>query len=237
VHGAAPCAPALKQAMIDWWGPILLEYYSGSEGIGLTLIDSIEARAKPGSVGRARKGKMHIVDSEGREVPTGTDGLVCFSGVAPFAYYKAAEKTKARTHEMGWQTFGDIGHVDADGYLYLTDRQDDMIVSGGVNLYPQEIERVIGATPGVSDCAVVGVSDLRFGERPMAFVVPERSAAGQVPALVAAVRAACERELGRFKWPVDVLVVERLPRTPTGKLVRRELREHAIRHRPVPPRP
>ncbi|HEY2559325.1 MAG TPA: class I adenylate-forming enzyme family protein [Caldimonas sp.] len=108
-----------------------------------------------------------------------------------------------------------------------------MIVSGGVNIYPQEIERVIGATPGVWDGAVVGVPDLRFGEQPMAFVVPERSAAGDVPALVAAVRAACERELGRFKWPVDVIALERLPRTRTGKLVRRELREHAVRHRPV----
>ncbi len=231
IHGAAPCSAALKQAMVGWWGPILLEYYSGSEGVGLTLIDSIEAEAKPGSVGRVRKGQLHVVDGEGHEVPAGTTGLVCFSGVPPFAYYKAPEKTRARTHAQGWQSFGDIGHVDTDGYLYLTDRQDDMIISGGVNVYPQEIERVIGATPGVWDCAVVGVADARFGERPIAFLVPERSAAADFPSLVAAVRTACERELGRFKWPADFVALERLPRTPTGKLVRRELRERAIRHR------
>jgi long-chain acyl-CoA synthetase len=231
IHGAAPCPAALKQAMIDWWGPILLEYYSGSEGVGLTLIDSIEARARPGSVGHARKGELHVVDGEGREVPAGTDGLVCFSGVPPFAYYKAPEKTRLRTHAQGWQSFGDIGHVDADGYLYLTDRQDDMIISGGVNLYPQEIERVIAATPGVWECAVVGAPDARFGERPVAFIVAERSAAADLSTLVGAVRAACESELGRFKWPTDFIALERLPRTPTGKLVRRELRERAIRDR------
>ena len=115
IHGAAPCPPELKQAMIDWWGPILLEYYSGSEGVGLTLIDSAEALAPPGSVGRARKGVLHIVDEAGDELPPGATGLVCFSGVAPFAYYKAPEKTAARTLPQGWQTFGDIGHVDADG--------------------------------------------------------------------------------------------------------------------------
>ncbi|HEX7440345.1 MAG TPA: AMP-binding protein, partial [Caldimonas sp.] len=118
VHGAAPCPTALKQAMIDWWGPILLEYYSGSEGVGLTLIDSTEAQQRPGSVGRARKGVLHIVDAEGTELPPGATGLICFSGTTPFAYYKAPEKTRARAHPRGWQTFGDIGHVDTDGYLY-----------------------------------------------------------------------------------------------------------------------
>ena len=232
IHGAAPCPPALKQAMIDWWGPILLEYYSGSEGVGLTLIDSHEARSKPGSVGRARKGELHVVDDEGRELPAGATGLVCFSGIAPFEYYKAPEKTKARTQPQGWQTFGDVGHVDADGYLYLTDRADDMIISGGVNVYPQEIERVIAATPGVWDCAVVGVPDSRFGERPVAFVVAERGGVSEVRSLLDAVRRACEHDLGRFKQPVAFFTIERLPRSPTGKLIRRELREEASRHRP-----
>ncbi|MFI4931759.1 MAG: AMP-binding protein, partial [Burkholderiales bacterium] len=136
IHGAAPCPVPVKRAMIDWWGPILLEYYSGSEGVGLTLITSEEALQRPGSVGRARKGVLHIVDESSHELPTGTTGQVYFSGIAPFAYYKAPEKTAARTSPQGWQTFGDIGHVDADGYLHLTDRLDDMIISGGVNLYP-----------------------------------------------------------------------------------------------------
>ena len=119
-------------------------------------------------------------------MPAGVTGLVCFSGVAPFAYHKAPEKTAARTLPQGWQTFGDIGHVDADGYLYLTDRLDDMIISGGVNLYPQEIEAAIREAPGVWDCAVVGVADERFGERPVAFVVPRRDAGADMPALIAA---------------------------------------------------
>ena len=177
VHGAAPCPADTKRAMIGWWGPILLEYYSGSEGIGLTMIDSADALRKPGSVGRARKGVVHIVDAAGLGLPAGETGVVYFSGVTPFAYYKAPEKTAAKTHPLGWQTFGDMGHVDADGWLYLTDRQDDMIISGGVNLYPQEIEAAMLAVAGVWECAVVGVPDERFGERPVAFVVPTRDVA------------------------------------------------------------
>ena len=224
VHGAAPCPPALKQAMIDWWGPILLEYYSGSEGVGLTLIDSLEAQQRPGSVGRVRKGVLHIVDAAGAELPPGETGLITFSGSVPFAYYKAPDKTAARTHPNGWQTFGDIGRVDVDGYLYLTDRQDDMIISGGVNIYPQEIERVIRATPGVWDCAVVGVPDERFGERPVAFVVSVRDHAAAAEELIAAVRQRCAAELGRHKQPADVRSIETLPRSPTGKLLRARLR-------------
>ncbi len=225
IHGAAPCPAALKQAMIEWWGPILLEYYSGSEGIGLTLIDSQEALLHPGSVGRARKGQLHIADDQGKELPHGATGLICFSGVAPFTYYKAPEKTAARTLPQGWQTFGDIGHVDVEGYLYITDRQDDMILSGGVNLYPQEIEAVIRRVPGVWDCAVVGVPDDRFGERPVAFVVATRAAAGNTPELLDQVRQRCAQELGRYKKPETMHLVDNLPRSATGKLLRRQLRE------------
>jgi long-chain acyl-CoA synthetase len=223
IHGAAPCPPALKRAMIDWWGPIIVEYYSGSEGVGLTAIDSAGALQRPGSVGQARKGELHVVDEAGQELPAGGTGLVCFSGVAPFAYHKAVEKTAARTLPQGWQTFGDIGHVDAEGYLYLTDRQDDMIISGGVNLYPQEIESAIRAVPGVWDCAVVGVADERFGERPVAFVVPVRGSDPE--ALVAAVRSHCEHHLGRAKRPDAIHIAADLPRSPTGKLLRRALRQ------------
>ena len=223
IHGAAPCAPALKRAMIEWWGPILVEYYSGTEGVGLTLINSHEALERPGSVGRARKGTLHIADDAGAELPNGATGLVCFSGSAPFAYHKAPEKTAARTLPQGWQTFGDIGHVDAQGYLYLTDRQDDLIISGGVNLYPQEIEAVIRDVPGVLECAVVGRPDERFGERPVAFVVADPNL--PAPEILAAVRSRCEQGLGRLKQPDATYLIEGLPRSPTGKLLRRRLLE------------
>ena len=225
VHGAAPCPVAVKHAMIDWWGPILLEYYSGSEGIGLTLIDSAEALQKPGSVGRARKGVIHIVDPAGHELPAGATGVVYFSGVAPFAYYNAVEKTAARTGPEGWQTFGDMGHVDAEGWLFLTDRLDDMIISGGVNIYPQEIETAMLEVPGVWECAVVGVPDDRFGERPVAFVVPLREEAADPAALLARIREHNARRLGRLKQPQHIRVVASLPRTATGKILRRQLRD------------
>ncbi|MFO1270356.1 MAG: AMP-binding protein [Rubrivivax sp.] len=225
IHGAAPCPPSLKRAMIDWWGPILLEYYSGSEGVGLTLIDSHEALAHPGSVGRARKGTLHIAGPDGQELPAGETGLVCFSGVAPFAYHKAPEKTAARTLPQGWQTFGDVGHVDAEGWLTLTDRSEDLIISGGVNVYPQEIEAVLREVAGVWDVAVAGVADERFGERPVAFVVPERGAAPDPQALIGALEEQARRRLGRIKRPDRYHLLPELPRSPTGKLLRKRLRE------------
>ncbi|MDB5871646.1 MAG: AMP-dependent synthetase and ligase [Ramlibacter sp.] len=225
IHGAAPCHPELKQAMIDWWGPVFLEYYSGSEGVGLTLIDSAEALAHRGSVGRARKGIIHVIDETGAEVPAGETGRIYFSGGPPFEYYKAAGKTAARTLESGWQTFGDIGHVDDSGYLYLTDRADDMIISGGVNIYPQEIEAVIRGVAAVWDCAVVGVRDERFGEKPVAFIVADITRASGTSELSAAVRRACQERLGRFKQPAAIHVIDQLPRSPAGKLLRKQLRE------------
>jgi acyl-CoA synthetase (AMP-forming)/AMP-acid ligase II len=224
IHGAAPCPVPVKQAMIDWWGPILLEYYSGSEGVGLTMIDAHEWRTHRDSVGRARKGALHIAGAAGEELPAGETGLVCFSGVAPFAYYNAPEKTAARTLPQGWQTFGDVGHVDADGYLYLTDRLDDTIISGGVNVYPQEIEAAIRDVPGVWDCAAVGVPDERFGERPVAFVVPVRELS-DTASLRDAIRRHCDLHLGRIKRPDAIRFIDELRRSPTGKLLRRALRE------------
>lgn len=223
VHGAAPCPPALKQAMIDWWGPIFLEYYSGSEGGGLTLIDSAESLHKPGSVGRTRKGELHIVDEAGKELPPESTGLIYFSGVAPFAYFKDPEKTLSRTLAQGWQTFGDVGHADAEGYLYLTDRQDDMIISGGVNLYPQEIEIAIREVPGVWDCAVIGVPDELFGERVLAFIVASHERKGDVPALIEAIKQHNKQRLGRFKRPSEICALENFPRSPAGKLLRKQL--------------
>ncbi len=148
---------------------------------------------------------------------------MCFSGVAPFAYHNAPDKTAARSLCHGRQSFGDLGHVDHDGYLYLTDRQDDMIISGGVNIYPQEIEAAIRGAAGVWDCAVVGVPDARFDERPVAFVVPLRAPARAD--LVGEVRRHCEAHLARYKQPQAIYPVTELPPSPTGKLLRRELRK------------
>ena len=225
VHGAAPCPVAMKRAMIEWWGPILLEYYSGSEGIGLTLIDSAEALRKPGSVGRACKGELHIVGPDGHELPAGETGVVHFSGVKHFAHINAPDKTAAKTTPQGWQTFGDMGYVDPEGWLYLTARLDDIIISGGVNVYPQEIEAVMSAEDGVWECAVVGVPDERFGERPVAFLVPTHEHAGDTQALIARVRAQLQSQLGRLNHPEHIHAIASLPRTATGKLLRRALRD------------
>jgi fatty-acyl-CoA synthase len=240
IHGAAPCPIAVKRAMIDWWGPILLEYYSGTEGVGLTLIDSAQALRKPGSVGQARKGVVHIVDANGAELPPGHIGVVYFSGVAPFAYYKSPEKTRGKTLASGWQTFGDVGYLDEEGWLFLTDRLDDMIISGGVNLYPQEIEAAMLECPGVWECSVVGVPDERFGERPVAFVVAARdaisdaapNAAPDAATLLERLRAHNRERLGKLKQPDAIHLIDQLPRTPTGKVLRRELRDMARRNLP-----
>jgi long-chain acyl-CoA synthetase len=224
IHGAAPCSPAVKRAMMAWWGPIVIEYYSGTEGVGLTSLDSREVLRKPGSVGTTKKGVLHVLDEQGHELGPGQTGLIYFTGISPFEYYKAREKTDSKTAPNGAQTFGDIGHVDEDGYLFLTDRQDDMIISGGVNIYPQEIERVIQEVEGVWECAIVGTDDERFGERALAFVVVARSHAEDATVL-ARIERACETRLGRFKRPSEIRLIAALPRSPTGKLLRRLLKE------------
>jgi long-chain acyl-CoA synthetase len=225
IHAAAPCPTPVKRAMIDWWGPILYEYYSGTEGVGLTGIDSHQWLERPGSVGRALKGTPHVVDEHGVELPPGQVGRIFFSGVPAFEYFNEPAKTAGRTLANGWQTLGDIGYVDPDGYMFLTDRMDDMIISGGVNVYPQEIEEAVMALPDVVDCGAVGVDDARFGERPVAFVVAR--AASVRAGLEARVTAHCEAHLGRIKRPERVVVVDELPRSATGKLLRRELRRLA----------
>jgi acyl-CoA synthetase (AMP-forming)/AMP-acid ligase II len=222
IHAAAPCPTPVKRAMIDWWGPILYEYYSGTEGVGLTGIDSREWLAHPGSVGRTLKGVPHVVDDDGVELPPGRVGRIFFSGVPRFEYFDEPAKTAGRTLANGWQTLGDIGYVDAHGYMFLTDRMDDMIISGGVNVYPQEIEEAVTELPDVLDCGAVGVEDATFGERPVVFVVA-RTPEARV-GLEARVAAHCEARLGRIKRPERVFVVHELPRSPTGKLLRRELR-------------
>jgi long-chain acyl-CoA synthetase len=221
-HAAAPCPVPVKQAMIDWWGPIMMEYYAGSESVGMTVINSQEWLAHPGSVGKARRGVPHILDDGWNELPAGQAGRIYFSGLTAFQYFGDPAKTAGRTSPQGYQTLGDIGHVDAEGFMYLTDRMDDMIISGGVNVYPQEVEAAIIELPEVADVGVVGVSDDEFGERPVAFIAGIQ---GADPALLESlVRTHCEKRLGTIKRPVRYVVMQELPRSAAGKMLRRELR-------------
>jgi len=223
---AAPCSPLVKRAMIAWWGPIVSEYYSGSESVGLALIDAKDWLKRPDSVGKVVKGAPHILDEYGRELPPGEVGTIYFSGISKFEYFKEPAKTASRTSPQGYQTFGDVGRLDEEGFLYLTDRLDDMIISGGVNLYPQEIELALEQAPGVAECAVVGVRDEEFGERPVAYVVRAQGGAPD-DAFVEGLAAFCRVHLGRTKQLRGFHIVDALPRTPTGKLLRRVLREMA----------
>ena len=223
LHSAAPCPVPVKHAIIDWWGPILMEYYSGTEGVGLTMLDSHEWLKHPGSVGKTRKGVPHVLDDDWTELPAEKVGRIFFSGISPFRYFGEPEKTAERTSPQGYQTLGDIGYIDSEGYMFLTDRMDDMIISGGVNVYPQEIESAIMELHCIMDVGVVGAPDDEFGERPVAFVVSD----GKIPAgeLEALLSVHCERQLGRIKSPARFVMLDQMPRSPTGKLIRRELRD------------
>lgn len=226
IHAAAPCPVPVKEQMIAWWGPILYEYYSATEGIGATVITSEEWLAHKGSVGRPLAGAVHILGDDGRELPPGEPGRVFFESPAatPFAYYKDPEKTARARDPRGWATVNDVGYLDADGYLYLTDRKDFMIVSGGVNIYPQEIENVLVTHPAVADVAVFGVPHDEMGEEVKAIVQPvDMTAAG--PALADALQTFCREHLARYKCPRSIDFVAELPRAPTGKLYKRLLRE------------
>ncbi|MEI7444374.1 MAG: AMP-binding protein [Burkholderiales bacterium] len=223
IHAAAPCPVDVKRAMIDWWGPIVTEYYSGTEAIGRTSISSREWLERPGSVGRPELGRLHVVGEDGSELGPGETGLVCFSGVPPFVYHGDPERTRAAYDALGRANIGDVGHVDADGYLYLTDRASHMIISGGVNVYPQETENLLVGHPAVGDVAVIGVPDPEFGEAVKAVVVPRD---GVLPseALGAELIAWCRARLSPIKCPRSVDFVAELPRTEAGKLLKRVLR-------------
>jgi fatty-acyl-CoA synthase len=223
IHGAAPCPVSVKQRMLDWWGPIIYEYYSGTEDVGSTAIGPEEWLAHPGSVGKPLT-VCHVVGEDGTELPPGQPGLVYFEGGRAFAYHNDPDKTESITHPLGWRTLGDIGYLDSDGYLYLTDRHSHMIISGGVNIYPQEAENVLAGHPAVADVAVIGVPDVEMGESVKAVVQPADPAdAG--PELKAELLAYCRSQLAGYKCPRTVDFTDVLPRQPNGKLYKRLLQE------------
>ncbi|MCW0211243.1 AMP-binding protein [Achromobacter veterisilvae] len=225
VHAAAPCPAEVKEAMIGWWGPILYEYYSGTELVGRTSLGSEEWLAHRGSVGRPEFGQVHIMSEDGlRELPPGQPGVIYFSGGGTFEYHKDPEKTRGAHNARGWATYGDIGHLDADGYLYLTDRLSNMIVSGGVNIYPQEAENLLCLHPAVADVAVVGVPNDEFGEEVKA-VVQLRDPASAGPDLAQQLIAYCRERISPIKCPKSVDFSTDMPRTETGKLLKRLVKQ------------
>ncbi|HEY5334567.1 MAG TPA: AMP-binding protein, partial [Mycobacteriales bacterium] len=229
IHAAAPCPIEVKRRMIDWWGPVLVEYYAATEAVGITMIDSTEWLAHPGSVGRSILGPVHIVDDDGRELPSGQAGTIYFTsptGALPFTYHGDPEKTRSAGHpdHPDWGTTGDIGYLDEDGWLFLTDRKAFMIISGGVNIYPQEVENVLALHPAITDVAVIGVPDEEMGERVLAVVQPAPGVTGS-PELAEEILAFTRERLARYKCPRAVDFVDALPRTPTGKLVKGPLRD------------
>jgi fatty-acyl-CoA synthase len=213
--------------MIEWWGPILDEYYGGSEANGSTRITSAEWLRKPGSVGRARVGIVHICDDEGNEVATGEAGTVYFErDIMPFAYLNDPEKTRGAYHPRHpkWSTLGDVGYLDTEGFLFLTDRKAFMIISGGVNIYPQAIEDALIMHPKVGDVAVIGVPNPDMGEEVKAIVEPAAGVAPS-PELAAELIAFATGKVAKYMVPRTVDFIAEMPRLPTGKLYKRVLRE------------
>src|SRR5690606_18528510 len=224
IHAAAPCPVEVKEQMLEWWGPIVHEYYARSEGNGLCAIGPEEWLEHRGSVGRPIGATVHILDEEGNELPPGEPGQVWFESGTVFEYHNDPAKTASAFNDKGWSTLGDVGYLDEDGYLYLTDRISHMIISGGVNIYPQEVENLLTMHPAVADVAVIGVPDPEMGEQVKAVVQPaDPSQAG--PELEAELIAACRERLAGYKCPKSVDFVDELPRLPTGKLLKRELRQ------------
>jgi acyl-CoA synthetase (AMP-forming)/AMP-acid ligase II len=224
IHAAAPCPVDVKRRMIEWWGPVLLEYYAGTEGNGATFINSEEWLTKPGSVGKVQGVNIHICDPDGNDLPAGEIGGVYFSGGGAYEYHKDPAKTADAALPGGRTTLGDVGYIDEDGYLFLTDRKAHMIISGGVNIYPQEAEDVLIGHPSVADVAVIGVPDEEMGEQVKAVVQPVDGV--EVGAQLEAELIAYTRErLATFKCPRSIDFEDELPRLPTGKLYKRILRD------------
>ena len=227
IHAAAPCPVDVKREMIEWWGPILYEYYAGTEGTGSTFIDSEDWLKHPGSVGRAAVGTLHICDEAGNDLGPGEEGLVYFEREAPlFEYHNDPGKTAQARHPKhpGWNALGDVGYLDADGYLYLTDRKAFMIISGGVNIYPQAIEDALVTHPKVADVAVFGVPDPEMGEAVKAVIEPAEGVA-PTPELAAELMAFARGKLAHYMAPKSIDFIEEMPRLPTGKLYKRLLKD------------
>jgi long-chain acyl-CoA synthetase len=223
VHAAAPCPADVKRAVIDWLGPIVHEYYAGSEGNCFVHIDSVEWLSHPGSVGRPEPGIVHVLGEDGEPLPSGEIGTLWFSGGRRFRYHRDPERTAAAFDDQGRSTLGDVGRLDAEGYLYLADRRTDLIIAGGVNIYPREVEEVISRHPDVADVAVVAVPDPDRGHAVRAVVQP-RPDVPAGPELAAELVAFACANLAAFKCPRAVDFDDELPRLPTGKLLRREVR-------------
>jgi long-chain acyl-CoA synthetase len=225
IHGAAPCPVPVKEQMIEWWGPIIFEYYGATEGLCLVACDSVEWLAHRGTVGRVLAGELHVLDEHLQPVPMGTPGTLWFKTASPFEYFKDPVKTKeARSPDGTMSKVGDVGYVDEDGYLYLTDRRTFMIISGGVNIYPQECENLLITHPEVADAAVFGVPNVDLGEevkavvQPMPGVHPSTDFAEELIAF-------CREHLAYIKCPRSIGFEKELPRLPTGKLYKRLLRD------------
>jgi long-chain acyl-CoA synthetase len=223
-HAAAPCPIPVKSAMIDWWGPIVHEYYAGTEGNGFCFIGAEEWLNRKGSVGRGLTAQVKICDEAGNELPPRAEGGVYFAGGGEFEYHNAPEKTAESRNRHGWTTLGDVGWLDEDGYLYLTDRKSFMIISGGVNIYPQEIENLLIGHPKIADVAVVGAPHEEMGEEVVAVVQPaDWAEAGD--ALAAEISAFARANLSHVKAPRRIDFMRELPRHATGKLYKRLIRD------------
>ncbi len=231
IHATAPCSVHVKRAMIEWWGPVIEEYYGGSENVGVTYIDSRDWLAHPGSVGQPITGTVHVVSEENPdiEIPAGDIGLVYFDGGVAFEYHNDQGKTRQAFNGHGWGTYGDLGHLDPEGFLYLSDRRTDLIISGGVNIYPREVESVLDSHPAVAESAVIGVPNEEYGQEVKA-VVQLKASSQRAPELAEELMALCRAHLSRIKCPRSVDFVEELPRNENGKLLKRVLREaHVLR--------
>ncbi|MBV7257839.1 AMP-binding protein [Pacificimonas sp. WHA3] len=227
VHAAAPCPVEVKHRMIKWWGPVIFEYYASTEGTGFCAITSEEWLKKPGSVGKALLGEIRILDDDGNLLPQGREGRIFFAGGGEFEYHGDPEKTASVRHAEHGATFGDIGYVDEDGYLFLTDRAAYMIITGGVNVYPQETEDVLIMHPKVEDVAVIGVPNEEFGEEVKAVVQP-RDWADAGEDLAAELMAFARERMSHVKCPRSIDFEKALPRHDTGKLYKRLLKDKYV---------
>ncbi len=229
IHAAAPCPAEIKRKMIDWWGPVIHEYYAGSEGNGFVYCNSEQWLAHPGTVGTSINAIVHICDDEGNELPALEPGTIYFESKVEFEYHNDPEKTKSSRDPLGrgWTTLGDVGYLDADNFLYLTDRKAFMIISGGVNIYPQEAENILINHPSVVDVAVFGVPNDEFGEEVKAVVQPVNmpTTPEQAAELERELKAFCRASLADLKCPRSIDFRAELPRHPTGKLYKRILKD------------